>query len=1277
MKNRKGFTLIELLGTFSLIAIILGIVSVSYINITKYIRLSYYNTLEESILVAGEEYYTYTSNRPNLFGEEKKISLSYLVDGKYITNVVDKKGNTCSLNDSYVASYKNSSDKTKYYVCLVCNSDEYKTDTIECGGLADYTLKTSLTINDTSKEYKEDTWVNKYVKVEFKTLNDIKEAVAKDKNGNIKKCSMTLKNGFNSCTLTLDTSGEYELYGINDDKKVNGITKKISVDKTLPTFTIYEDTTKIENKVLKVAESDKISVNINIKDIVDDESKVKNIKYSFGKEEDYITVDNTKEEFSFTKELELGISKLIVIVEDNAGNITKKLIEYEVYNTVEKPTTEFCNNITYNGYEQIITEEAKIGYKFINNKGKNVGEYTVSATLDENYKWEDGTVSDVSFVCNVERNPIAKEAVCNNLTYNGKDQILASNGENITISNNEGKNADSYIVKITANNNYAFSDFSTSKELVCDIAKKELVVTTNSNQSKTYGENDPTLTYTYSGNISGETPKFTGNIKRTIGENVGSYKINQGDLALSDNGTFLTSNYNLIYNNVDFKINKRNITIKANNQTIDYGNSIAMETSNITTSNLINGDTITSITLTQSTVNVTESGIITPSNAVIKNGSNDVSNNYNITYQTGTLIIKDNGICANIYLNGASKVGNNTSDIKLCCTSTNGSSCNIELPSITPKSGFTALGYSDYTNDEDNLTNATYKAGESVTIYKKENDDELTTYYAITKSTTRNTYYITFDLNGATSYTIGGNTYTSTEKFACNADYAYNGDELPDECGITLPTITRDGWTILGWSDDANSKSATYTQEQIINLHDDIDLYAITSKKVTLSYNVNSTTSTTADNLTSKGETKTIYNTNGAVFNIPSFDDGKVCRSNGGDTYHGYKLLGMSTTSDSSNVEYCYGDQIYLENDKTLYLVWQDMYATAVGKVSENLRLREGPGTSYNQLGSIKKGDTIYVKSKNYTWNSSDKHTWYPVIFGYKTGYAAGNTSNNSSLSNFGITSTPYTDSCSYAYSCTSNNKLLSITPSDVVLNITSNTSKQKMQQALTINNQCGTITSATSSNTSLVTATTSGVINAVSGSVSENQTQSATVTFNTLYGCSEKVNVLVKNTEATAPNITISVSGDSSTCSGSYIKGSIATVTCNSDLPITSYSASVGSTSYSPSISGNTYISTINLSSTGTKTINVSCANSEGSSTASKKVSIKVRSKSSACNCDSYSYGSWKEGICFKTEKKTTSQTQWECNYTEEYDVCDMAGAYICKSRTIKCSSYKKCCHT
>ena len=109
-KNKKGFTLVELLSTIAILAIVLGIVSAAYIGINKHLKASYYKTLEESILVSGGEYYSYTSDRPVMFGDEKRVSLKDLVENKSSTEIVDRSGKQCNLDGSYVGAYKHSYD---------------------------------------------------------------------------------------------------------------------------------------------------------------------------------------------------------------------------------------------------------------------------------------------------------------------------------------------------------------------------------------------------------------------------------------------------------------------------------------------------------------------------------------------------------------------------------------------------------------------------------------------------------------------------------------------------------------------------------------------------------------------------------------------------------------------------------------------------------------------------------------------------------------------------------------------------------------------------------------------------------------------------------------------------------------------------------------------------------------------------------------------------------------------------------------------------------------
>ena len=63
--------------------------------------------------------------------------------------------------------------------------------------------------------------------------------------------------------------------------------------------------------------------------------------------------------------------------------------------------------------------------------------------------------------------------------------------------------------------------------------------------SKFAGEADPTFTFTYSGNIAGETPKFTGKLTREAGETAGKYYFACCELVLVDNAPFYADNYKL------------------------------------------------------------------------------------------------------------------------------------------------------------------------------------------------------------------------------------------------------------------------------------------------------------------------------------------------------------------------------------------------------------------------------------------------------------------------------------------------------------------------------------------------------------------------------------------------------------------------------------------------------------------------------------------------------------------------------------------------------------
>ena len=81
--------------------------------------------------------------------------------------------------------------------------------------------------------------------------------------------------------------------------------------------------------------------------------------------------------------------------------------------------------------------------------------------------------------------------------------------------------------------------------ITAGITKAAITVTPDAGQGKTYGEDEPTLTFTVSAAANGESPAFDGALTRVSGENADSYAIAIGSLKLADRGAFKADNYTL------------------------------------------------------------------------------------------------------------------------------------------------------------------------------------------------------------------------------------------------------------------------------------------------------------------------------------------------------------------------------------------------------------------------------------------------------------------------------------------------------------------------------------------------------------------------------------------------------------------------------------------------------------------------------------------------------------------------------------------------------------
>jgi hypothetical protein len=175
---------------------------------------------------------------------------------------------------------------------------------------------------------------------------------------------------------------------------------------------------------------------------------------------------------------------------------------------------------------------------------------------------------------------------------------------------------------------------ATSVDETFTVLAKPITVTAAA-KTKVFGASNPTLTYTHSPALLG-SDTFTGTLTRTAGENVGSYSILIGTLALP-------ARYQLIYVGDTLTVTAKPLSITADNKSKNAGDPTPTFTYQVT--GLVSGNTLSGITynffsgsLTDTTTVPTADGTynIRPSDALFSSGS---ASNYTITYNNGTYSI--------------------------------------------------------------------------------------------------------------------------------------------------------------------------------------------------------------------------------------------------------------------------------------------------------------------------------------------------------------------------------------------------------------------------------------------------------------------------------------------------------------------------------------------------------------------------------------------------------------------------------------------------------------
>ncbi len=255
-------------------------------------------------------------------------------------------------------------------------------------------------------------------------------------------------------------------------------------------------------------------------------------------------------------------------VEDKAGNF------YVCKTTFKRDTTPPVCTVTGDADLKCTDSNGVVSYYWGKDRNAARSTFTTIATTNTFTKTDKPHVPGVHYLqaydvagnrssgTNVTYTAVALPTTggnCNSLIYNGGTQTLAHAVTGYTYLNNTGKNANIYTVTAVLSSRYVWANNTIdNKTFNCSISRRNLNVRAD-NKSKIYLENNPTLTHSYSNNVSGEIPGFSGALTTTAtkNSNVGRYPIKKGTLNITNNGNFLVSNYNYIFTEGTLTINKR------------------------------------------------------------------------------------------------------------------------------------------------------------------------------------------------------------------------------------------------------------------------------------------------------------------------------------------------------------------------------------------------------------------------------------------------------------------------------------------------------------------------------------------------------------------------------------------------------------------------------------------------------------------------------------------------------------------------------------------------
>src|SRR2546425_2542091 len=276
---------------------------------------------------------------------------------------------------------------------------------------------------------------------------------------------------------------------------------------------------------------------------------------------------STNYTLAFTAGVKFEIKTLTVTVTSDAG-------QHKTYGAAD-PT------LTYGFTPALISGDSFSGL-LARDAGTNAGFYNItqgSLALSTNYTlaFTAGVQFEIKTLT-VTVTPDAGQhktygAADPTLTYSFTPALISGDSFSGALARAAGPNVGTYSIQqgtLSAGANYNLTFVAASLQ----ITARPITVTADA-KTKMYGDAEPALTYQITSGSLAFSDAFTGALTRLTGENVGTYAIQQGTLALS-------SNYTLTFVGANLMITPALLTVTADNQTMILHGAVPTVTFKIT-----------------------------------------------------------------------------------------------------------------------------------------------------------------------------------------------------------------------------------------------------------------------------------------------------------------------------------------------------------------------------------------------------------------------------------------------------------------------------------------------------------------------------------------------------------------------------------------------------------------------------------------------------------------------------------------------------------------------